>query len=97
MPDRWHLTRPGAQRRRRRFDDRALIHEYAEALTDPEYNAWNYNSNEVGDACVNYAATANPEQRQTPYAYAPTLGGKSAGTLFDQSINGNPYYTQSLT
>ncbi len=73
-----------------------LTHEYSEALTDPEMQAWNFNGNETGDACANYGTTVDPSQRQTPLAYAPTLGGSSsAGTLYDQSINGNHYYTQS--
>jgi hypothetical protein len=38
----------------------------------------------------------DPAKGFSPYAYLPTLGGNAgAGTLFDQLINGHPYYTQS--
>jgi hypothetical protein len=61
-----------------------MSHEQNEMLTDPLGSAWSSDStgNEDGDNCVD--------------AYAPSVGGNaSSGTLYDQLINGHPYYTQA--
>jgi len=67
-----------------------MSHEDNEALTDPVGTGW-WNSsggNENGDNCNSYATNPN--------SFTPTLGGtSSAGTLFNQLINGDPYYVQS--
>lgn len=73
-------------------------HELTESITDPLLNAW-YDSTsgqEVADNCESYGATANPAMGTSPNAYAPILGGSSSsGTLYDQVINGDHYYTQT--
>ncbi len=75
------------------FGDVALkyiSHEDNETITDPLGNAWwsDYTGYEDGDNCNDYDTNAN--------AFAPTLGGDaSAGTLYDQLIDGDPYYLQS--
>jgi PKD repeat protein len=73
-------------------------HEFNETITDPTGQGWwdNSSGNEDGDECNFYGATADPFNDKNPNAFLPTLGGSaSAGTLFDQVINGNHYYTQS--
>jgi PKD repeat protein len=79
-------------------------HEYSEAVTDPLGNAYwdSASGNEDGDNCNFYGATANPNGGANPNAYTPTLGGNATpvspatyGTLFNQLVNGNEYYTQS--
>jgi PKD repeat protein len=80
------------------FADVALkytSHEYNEASTDPLLNAWyDKEGAENGDKCNFYAAKAGKES--DPNAFRPTLGGApSAGTLFNQLINGTHYYIQS--
>lgn len=63
----------------------SLSHEANESITDPELNAWyDVEGFENGDEC-----------RNTPFEedYGPPLGG-SAGSLFNQSINGGHYYLQ---
>jgi PKD repeat protein len=72
-----------------------ISHEYIEASTDPLLNAWTDNEGEeIGDKCNAYAAKAGKET--DPNAFRPTLGGGiSAGTLFNQLINGAHYYLQS--
>jgi PKD domain len=75
-----------------------LSHEYSETLTDPiSPTGWNSpdTGNEVGDNCQ-WAGRFAPAALSNPNAYRPVLGGNaSAGTLFDQLINSNPYYSQS--
>ena len=73
-----------------------LSHELSETVTDPLINAW-YSSNglEVGDLCEAYGATANTQKGLSPNAYAPAVGDPSTGTLYDQVIDGNPYYNQT--
>ena len=76
----------------------AVSHEYSETITDPLAQAGWQNAatlNEVGDQCGG-AGSFDPAKGYNPNAFMPTLGGSaSAGTLFDQLINGHPYYTQS--
>ncbi len=62
-----------------------LSHEANESITDPKLNAW-YDKEgfEIGDECRN---TPSGED------YGSPLGG-SAGTLFNQSIDGAHYYLQ---
>jgi hypothetical protein len=74
-----------------------LSHEYSEAITDPRIPfGWETATNalEAGDKC-NVNTTAQLPQSNFD-AFLPTLGGsETAGTLYDQLINGHPYYTQS--
>ena len=75
-----------------------LSHEYNESISDPDLDAWydGTTGNEEADLCQEYGATRDPVAGADPHAYAPALGGvASAGDLFDQQINGDPYYTQS--
>jgi PKD repeat protein len=72
-------------------------HEFSETVTDPLGNAWwdSNSGNEDGDNC-NFYGPADPQGGYSPNAYLPTLGGSAgSGTLFNQLMNGNPYYTQS--
>ncbi|HET7048067.1 MAG TPA: PKD domain-containing protein [Solirubrobacteraceae bacterium] len=75
-----------------------LSHEYSETLTDPiSPTGWNSpdNGNEVGDNCQ-WTGRFAPLALSNPNAYSPVLGGSSSsGTLFDQLIHGDQYYTQS--
>jgi chitodextrinase len=74
-----------------------MSHEDSEALTDPLGTGyWDSNSgNEDGDNCA-FAGPFAPANGTNPAAWLPVLGGSAtASTLFDQSINGHPYYTQS--
>ena len=78
---------------------KAMSHEFNETITDPNGDAW-WNSttsgNEDGDNCNFYGSTVDPNNSSNPNAFTPTLGGSaSLGTLFNQVMNGNPYYTQS--
>lgn len=58
----------------------SLSHEVAEAITDPEGDAWYDSSgNENGDDCA--------------YVYGPTQGS-TPGALWNQTINGAHYLTQ---
>jgi PKD repeat protein len=61
--------------------------------------------NEIADNCINYAATADPSAGNNPNAYSPTIHGDATpanpptifwGTLADQLINGDYYFTQSV-
>src|SRR5262249_35724716 len=76
-----------------------MSHEDNEAITDPLLNAW-YNAatgNEISDTCNASSSTLNLAKESDPNAFEPTLGGSaSSGTLFDQLINGDEYYTQSV-
>jgi hypothetical protein len=73
-----------------------LSHELSETITDPLINAW-YSGNglEVGDLCEAYAPKANTNRGLSPLAYSPAFGDASAGTLYDQVINGHQYYNQT--
>jgi PKD domain len=76
-----------------------LTHEDAESITDPLLNAWfdGTPDHEAADACINYGYSADPLGFQSPFAFAPTLGGsEAAGTLYDQLDNGHRYYIQSM-
>jgi PKD repeat protein len=75
---------------------KAMSHEYNETITDPVNGGGWYNTSsgqEDGDQC-NFFGSYNPAHDSNPNAFTPTLGG-SAGTLFNQVMNGNDYYTQS--
>ena len=79
-----------------------LSHENAEAITDPLGSGWfTSNGYEVADQCElagpDDPNSTSPAGPTNPDAYLPTLGGsESAGTLFDQLINGDHYFTQTL-
>jgi PKD repeat protein len=79
-----------------------LSHELNETITDPLINAWVNTTNpgnELADQCQEYDTTVavTPLNGNSANAYEPTLGGSAAlGTLYDQLINGDQYYTQSL-
>jgi plastocyanin len=81
-----------------------LSHELNETISDPVIDAWvnaGGDGNELADQCQAYPRSApsvsDPTQGLSTNAYAPTLGGSSSGgTLYDQLINGDRYYTQSL-
>jgi hypothetical protein len=80
-----------------------LAHEDSETITDPipgtPHTGWAQNplhGGEVGDEC-NLHGPFDPVKGFNPNAFSPTLGGsEAAGTLFTQSINGHPYYIQSM-
>ena len=76
-----------------------LSHELSETLTDPvNGGGWwdNSSGNEDGDNCNFFGATVDPQNSSNPNAFGPVLGGSAAaGTLFDQIINGDHYYTQT--
>ncbi len=76
-----------------------MSHEDNETITDPLQNAW-YNDasgNELADTCNGTGAKLNLPNNTDPNAFLPTLGGSAAaGTLFDQLINGDEYYGQSV-
>jgi hypothetical protein len=85
-----------------------LSHELNESITDPIGDAWYistpYGPNEVGDNCE-MAGALDPlgAVPTDPDAYLPTLGGSgspsgglSYGTLYDQQIAGDHYYTQTV-
>lgn len=73
-----------------------LSHEFSETATDPLINAWYSKQGlEVGDLCEAYASTANTNKGLSPLAYAPAYGDATAGTLYDQIINGDEYYNQT--
>jgi hypothetical protein len=75
-----------------------VSHELSEAVTDPVVSTGWFGrtpSAEIGDECFR-EGSFRPSSDSSPNAFTPTLGGSaSAGTLFDQLINGHPYYTQS--
>jgi len=67
-----------------------LSHEDNETITDPTGSGWwdTNTGNENGDNCNDIGTNSN--------AFTPTLGGDpSAGTLYNQVINGHHYYIQS--
>jgi PKD repeat protein len=76
----------------------AVSHEDNETITDPlPGKGWfdTTSGNENGDNCA-FFGPFNPAAGQNPNAWTPTLGGDAGlGTLFDQLINGDPYYIQS--
>jgi PKD domain-containing protein len=88
-----------------RFADVAIkyiSHEYSEAITDPLVGfdtAWvDEEGLEIADKCN--AVPFGPGEVGEPgfdfHAFTPTLGGSAtAGTLFNQSIDGGSYYLQS--
>ena len=74
-----------------------LSHELNETITDPLGTGWwsSATDNEDGDNC-NFYGSANPGGGSAPNAFLPALGGSAGGgTLYDQLINGDPYYTQT--
>jgi PKD repeat protein len=76
-----------------------LSHELSETITDPLLNAWfdSTSGNEVGDNCNFWdGGPTNIAGGDEPSAFEPTMGGTASdGTLYDQLINGDKYYTQS--
>jgi hypothetical protein len=75
-----------------------LSHEYSETVTDPGGGTgWMSSTGmEVGDLCQAYGPTVDPANGYDPNAYLPALGGSASdGTLYDQLIHGEQYYTQS--
>ena len=81
-----------------------LSHELNEVITDPAGDAWvnaGGDGNELADQCVAYGSPSDPTSGVSVDAYVP-IGGNAAagsntfGSLFDQLINGDRYYTQSL-
>ncbi len=84
-----------------------LSHELNESITDPLITAWvnrTGDGNELADQCETYSATSDPTNPDGPVsanAYVPLGGSAGAGangygSLYDQLINGDEYYTQSL-
>jgi hypothetical protein len=73
-------------------------HELSETITDPIVDKSWYDpstGNESGDNC-GATGTFDPAKGTNPNAYLPTLGGSAGtGTLYDQLVNGHPYYIQS--
>jgi PKD repeat protein len=75
-----------------------LSHELSETITDPLGDGWlnSDGGNEVADNCQSYGSQG-PLAGQSLNAYEPVLGGSEpAGTLYDQAINGDRYYTQTV-
>ena len=58
-----------------------LSHEYNEALTDPELNAWTGGGGEIGDECRTFEANE----------FGAVLGFAPDGSPYNQVINGNLY------
>jgi hypothetical protein len=82
-----------------RFADVALkyiSHEFIEAITDPQLNAWfDANELEIGDKCNGVHGNGSGIGYDAN-SFKPELGGSAAeGTLFNQSINTGSYYLQS--
>jgi hypothetical protein len=76
---------------------KGLGHEYSEVITDPTGSGWwsTASGNEDGDNC-NFAGSLNPAAGTNPNAFGPVLGGlAAAGTLYDQVIAGDHWYTQT--
>ncbi len=85
-----------------------MSHEDSETITDPvmactvsgtpdEGCGWwdTATGQEVGDNC-NFYGVFDPANGTNPNAFTPTLGGSAAaGNLYNQLINGDPYYIQS--
>jgi PKD repeat protein len=76
----------------------SMSHEFSETITDPVNGGGWYDSlsgNEDGDNCA-FTGTQDPAGGSSPNAFLPTLGGSSAsGTLYDQLINSDHFYTQT--
>ena len=81
-----------------------VAHELAETITDPLGDGWSGSPaypSEVADLCTYTGPLDQPSLFQSPQAWAPALGGKpavsaEAGTLFNQLIDGDEYYTQNV-
>ena len=67
---------------------KSLSHELLETITDPMLNAWyDADGNEVADLCNGLTWNAD--------SFLPTDGGSAtAGTLWNQTIDGGHYYLQ---
>lgn len=73
-----------------------LSHELSETITDPLINAYySRGGYEVGDLCEAYGATADTSKGLSPLAYAPAFASGVNGGIYDQMINGDPYYNQT--
>jgi hypothetical protein len=87
---------PNGDRADNEIDD--LSHEYNESVTDPFGTSWydTTSGQEIADNCES-EGTLDPADGTNPDAYLPTLGGVEAdGTLYDQLINGDRFYTQTI-
>lgn len=82
-----------------------MSHENNESITDPLGTAWydTESEQEISDNCESYDPIADPPDGDSPDAYEPVLGGDAMpvspaiyGTFYDQSINGDHYYTQTI-
>lgn len=82
-----------------------MSHENAESITDPLVGSGDYawlttNGEEVADQCEAYGPNDPNDPGGAPTsmdAYMPEIGGsQSAGTLYDQLIDGDHYFTQTL-
>ena len=91
----------GGKNTETRFADVALkyiSHEYIEATTDPQLNAWfDAKGLEIGDKCNGVSPDlAEDGIGYDKNAFLPTLGGSAgSGNLFNQSIDTGSYYLQS--
>jgi hypothetical protein len=79
--------------------DGGLVHEYAEAITDPYLANWmNPNgagAEEVADICDGYWASGN-EAFAEQMKFGTPLGTASNGALYNQVVNGHQYYYQQM-
>jgi PKD repeat protein len=81
-----------------------MSHELNESSTDPDANDSNgwtdsHTGNEIADECEQYGSKnpQDPNEPTDPNAYEPVLGGSAVDdNLYDQSINGDRYYTQTV-
>jgi hypothetical protein len=88
-----------------------LSHESNESITDPIINkGWvDFNSglskgsgNEIEDNCQQYGTTADPANGLSPRVYFPILGVTKPvglatyGTGYDQTIDGDHFFTQTV-
>jgi PKD repeat protein len=75
-----------------------VAHEDNETITDPLGTSWwdPISGNEEADGC-SMTGPFSSKSETDPNAFEPTLGGSaSTDNLYDQLINGDQYYTQSL-
>src|SRR6202041_3164328 len=85
------------------------IESITDPIVNPEATGWEDtdadSGQEAADNWESYAPTADPPEVNSPDAYLPTLGGDQTpadpptiywGTLYDQSIDGGHYYTQTI-
>lgn len=75
-----------------------MSHEDNETITDPLGTAWydTGSGDEIADEC-NSTGAVNPGLQTNPNAFLPILGGSATTkNLFDQLINKDEYYTQSV-